>query len=54
MGIKGAVMGIKVFNSKIMLIQQKQRNTLQLAKCIVKDVNFHVNKCSYLYKNSLI
>ena len=47
-------MGIKLFNSTIKLIQQKQRNALQLAKCIAKDVNFHVNKCSYVYKNSLI
>ena len=31
-------------------MQERSSETLQLAKCIVKDVNFHVNKCSYGYK----
>ena len=43
-------MGIKLFISTIKLIQQRQGKTLQLGKCVVKDVNFHLNKCSYGYK----
>ena len=35
-------------------MQQIQSKTLQLVKCIVKDVNLHVNKCSYEYKISSI
>ena len=31
-------------------MQQRQRKTLQLAKCVVKDVNFQVDKCSNGYK----
>ena len=31
-------------------MQQRYSETLELAKCVVKDVNFHVNKCSYGYK----
>ena len=31
-------------------MQERSSETLQLAKCIVKDVNFYVNKCSYGYK----
>ena len=33
-------------------MQQRYSGTLQVAKCVVKDVNFHVNKCSYGHKNS--
>ena len=43
-------MGINLFNSTIKLIQQRSSETLELAKCVVKDVNLHVNKCSYGYK----
>ena len=43
-------MSMKLFNSTNKLIQQRQRKTLQLAKYVSKDVNFHVNKCSYGYK----
>ena len=45
-------MGIKVFNSTIRLIQERSSEALQLAKSVVRDVNFHVNKCCYGYKNS--
>ena len=45
-----AVMGIKLFNSTIKLIKQRSSETLQLAKCKGKDVNFNVYKCSYGYK----
>ena len=31
-------------------MQLRQGKTLQLSKCIVGNVNFHVNKCSYGYK----
>ena len=31
-------------------MQQIQSKTLQLVKCIGRDVNFHVNKCRYGYK----
>ena len=47
-------MGIKLFISTITLIQQRSSETLQLAKCVGKDVNFHGNKCSYGYEKSLI
>ena len=47
-------MGIKLFNSTIKLIQQRLKETLQLAKCVGKDVNFNGDKCSYGYKNSSI
>ena len=50
--LTSAVMGIKLFNFTIKLIQQMSSETLQLAKCVVKDVNFDGNKCSYGYKNS--
>ena len=49
-----AVMGIKLFNSTIKLIQQRASETLQQAKCVGKDVNFNGNKCSYGYKNCSI
>ena len=45
-------MGIKLFNFTIKLIHQMSSETLQLAKCVVKDVNFDENKCSYGYKNT--
>ena len=35
-------------------MQQRYSGTLQVAKCVVKDVNFNVNKCSYGYKKSSI
>ena len=47
-----AVMGINLFNSTIKLIQQRSSETLELAKCLGKDVKGHGNKCSYRYKNS--
>ena len=47
-------MGIKLINSTIKLIQQRSSETLQLAKCVCKDVNFDGNKCSYGYKNTSI
>ena len=31
-------------------MKEKQCKTLQLEKCVVKDVNFHGNKCRYGYK----
>ena len=37
-------MGIKLFNPTTKLIQQRSSETLQLAKCVVKDVNFNGNK----------
>ena len=40
-------MGIKLFNSTIKEIQQRSSETLQLAKCVVNDVNILVNKRSY-------
>ena len=43
-------MGIKLFNSTIKLMQQRYSETLELAKFVVKDVNFHVNKCCFDYK----
>ena len=43
-------MGIKLFNSTIKLMQQRSSETLQLVKCVVKDVNFNVRKSSYGYK----
>ena len=43
-------MGMELFNSTIKLIQHRKIKTLQLEKCVVKDVNFLVNKCSYGYK----
>ena len=46
-------MAIKLFNSTIKLTQQRSSETLQLAKCLVKDVNFHVIECSYGYKTLL-
>ena len=49
-----AVMGIKLFNSTMKLIQQRSSETKQLAKCVGKDVNFNRNKCTYGYKNSSI
>ena len=39
-------MGIKLFNSQIKLIQQRQSKTLQLGKFLFKDVNFDGSKCS--------
>ena len=38
-------MGIKLFNSTIKLIQQRQSKALQLAKCIIKDVNLADPRC---------
>ena len=35
---------------RINIIQQRQSKTLQLAICLVTDVNFQVNKCSYGYQ----
>ena len=52
--LTSAVMGIKLFNFTFKLIHQMSSETLQLAKCVVKDVNFHVNKCRYGYENSSI
>ena len=49
-----AIMGIKLFNSTIKLIQQRPSETLQLAMFVCKDVNFDANKCSYGYKNTSI
>ena len=48
--LTSAVMGIKLFNSLIKSIKQTSSKTLQLAKCVNKDVNFHVNKWSYEYQ----
>ena len=31
-------------------MQQRYSGTLQVAKCVVKDVYFNVNKCTYGYK----
>ena len=31
-------------------MHKKAKYTLQLGKCVVKDVNLHVNNCSYGYK----
>ena len=39
--LTSAVMGIKLFNSTTKLTQQKSSETLQLAKCIGKDVNIN-------------
>ena len=49
--LTSSVMGIKRFNSTMKLIQQRLKETLQLTKCVGKDVNFNGNKCSYGYKN---
>ena len=40
------VMGIKLFNSPNQINTTKQSKTLQLGKCVFKDVNFDRNKCS--------
>ena len=41
---------MKLFNSSINLMQQRYSETLELVKCVVKNVNFHLNKCCYVYK----
>ena len=41
------VVGIKLFNYTKQVNEPKAKYTLQLVKCLFKDVNLHVTNCSY-------
>ena len=46
---KSVVIAIKVVT--ILVNETKLNKSLQQAKCAVKDVSLHFNKCSYVYKS---
>ena len=47
---RSAAMGEKLLNSTNKVNAQKAKYALQQAKCVVKDVNFHVNNYCFRHK----